>query len=146
MSTSQQIAANNFSTSINHISNPNLHQVSPNQKFSLFLLAKGVLAQLVQSACLTGMRSLVRFQYIPQKKREPVIDWLPFFILVCLDLSYYIKLPAAKRSSGILKNTANISSLLLRNHESGFRLLFRITDPSCWEYALICWGAILFPS
>jgi hypothetical protein len=35
-----------------------------------FYRIKGTLAQLVQSACLTGKRSLVRFQYAPPSPSE----------------------------------------------------------------------------
>ncbi len=35
-----------------------------------FWAHNGTLAQLVQSACLTGKRSLVRFQYAPQKNKR----------------------------------------------------------------------------
>ena len=50
-----------------------------------------MLAQLVQSACLTGMRSLVRFQYIPHLENQQVtilivVSW--FFHLIH-DLSAY---------------------------------------------------------
>ena len=37
----------------------------------------GSLAQLVQSACLTSRRSLVRTQQFPQKKDS---NWSPFFV------------------------------------------------------------------
>jgi hypothetical protein len=43
--------------SFNHISSPKSQKVSP-EYFNLFLRAKGVLAQTVQSACLTKIKNM----------------------------------------------------------------------------------------
>ena len=52
----------------------------------------GVLAQLVQSACLTGMRSLVRFQYIPQFENQLVTKHavISCFLRLIHDLSHFV--------------------------------------------------------
>jgi hypothetical protein len=40
----------------------------------------GMLAQLVQSTCLTSRGSLVRTQYVPHKRVSDFKIWNPFFI------------------------------------------------------------------
>ena len=74
------------------------------KKSCIFALANGTVAQLVQSACLTGMRSQVRFLFAPQKN---VITAFFFYTLPGRQPSWFRALPSHGRGHWFESSTSH---------------------------------------